>query len=35
MHYFPSYLIFANALPRKTQMLQIVTWCGDYSYQIA
>jgi len=33
--HFPPYLIYVNALPCKTQMVQIVTLCGDYHYQIA
>jgi len=35
MHSFPLQLIHVNALPCKTQMLQIVTSHGDYSYQIS
>jgi len=32
---FPPYLIYVNALPCETQMLQIVTLHGDYLHQIA
>jgi len=28
--YLPPHLIYVNALPCETQMLQIVTLCGDY-----
>jgi len=28
-------MVYVNALPCKTQMLQIVTLHGDYQYQIA
>jgi len=30
-----AYLIYVNALPCKTLMLQIVTLCCDYQYQTA
>jgi len=33
--YLLSTPIYVNALPYKTQMLQIVTLRGDYQYQIA
>jgi len=31
----PPHLIYANALPCETQMLQIVTLRGDYLYHMA
>jgi len=31
----PPYLIYVNALPCETQMLQIVTLHGGFLYQIA
>jgi len=33
-HLLP-HLIYVSALPCETQMLQIVTSCGDYLYQMA
>jgi len=35
MDFFPPQLIYVNALPCETQMLQVVTLHGDYLYQIA
>ena len=32
--FFLRHRIYVNALPCKTQMLQIVTLHGDYQYQI-
>jgi len=34
VYLFPPRLIYVNALPCETQMLQIATLCGDYLYQI-
>jgi len=31
----PHDVIYVNTLPCETQMLQIVTLCGDYLYQMA
>jgi len=28
----PPHIVYVNALPRETQMLQIVTLHGDYQY---
>ena len=33
--HLPPHLIYVNALPCKTQMLQIVTLRSDYLYQMA
>jgi len=33
--HLPPHLIYVNALPCETQMLQIVTLRGDHLYQIA
>jgi len=34
VYFFPPRLVYVNALPCETQMLQIVTLCGNYLYQI-